>query len=684
MAFERHDSVMDENRSVLKTQTFVVAPILLLAAVLRGWNLAGHGFDNLYYSPAVLSMASSWHNFFFAAFDQAGFLAIGKPPLAFWMQALSVRLFGFNAIAIHLPQVLAGVLSVLLVFVLARRVASAAGAAIAALIAAIMPASVAVDRSNLADSWLLLVLLGAVALTLSATDKGNAKRLALGSALIGVGFITKLVVAYLALPAIFLTYLLTAPITFRRRLLHLACAAVVVVLTSLVWPVAVDLVPQDRRPYIAETNDNSMLSLAFGFQGIGRMTKTTEPEAKDGGAMQRSRPERHSPEFEGSDQDGEGTARRSGPGHAKGRRPMQEITGHGGPPGLLRLANRDMAGHIAWFLPVILTGMIAKIPRKRLNWTWQQPARDVLFWLVWFLTFAAVFSLPPTFIHPYYLTLLTPAMAILTALAATTIWQKLERGGRALFFAAAAVVLSLLWHTMILGFYPPWARVLVPALAVAGLASVIGMLMAKRLLMRKLAFALGAAAMFVSPLLWTATPALAPMGRMVPIADPELLDYQTRDAAEGAQPTHLPALVRFLQANRGNERFLLAVRDIHWAGPVILQSNEAVMAFGGYYGQEETISVDAFSRKVASGQVRYVLLSANGNLGQMTGQASQNDIEEWVKKNGALVPVEAWQSAEVVTAAKRAPMPMWGPTDRMIAMMYGESALQLYDCRATK
>jgi 4-amino-4-deoxy-L-arabinose transferase-like glycosyltransferase len=564
------------------------------------------------------------------------------------------------------------VLSVLLVFVLARRVTSITGAALAALIAAIMPASVAVDRSNLADSWLQLVLLSAVALTLSATDKGNAKRLALGSALIGIGFITKLVVAYLAIPAIFLTYLLTAPITFRRRLLHLALATVVVVLFSLVWPVAVDLTQQDRRPYIAETSDNSMLSLAFGFQGIGRMTKSTTPGLNHGATGQESEP------------GGEGIARRSGPGHTKGRRPSQGITGHGGPPGLLRLANRDMAGHIAWFLPVMLVGLIAMIPQKRPSWIWSGLDRDVLFWLVWLLTFAAVFSLPPTFIHPYYLTLLTPAMAILTALAATTIWQALERGGRALVIPAAAVVLSLIWHMMILGFYPPWARVLVPALAVAGLASAIGMLMARRTRTRKLAFVLGAATTVVSPLLWAATPALAPMGRMVPIADPELLDYQKRATAEGMQPTHLPTLVRFLQANRASEPFLLAVRDIHWAGPVILQSRAAVMAFGGYYGHEETQSVDEFTGKVASGQVRYVLLSVNGNLGQMTDQASRNDIEEWVKKNGTLVPAEAWQSAEVATAAKRAPMPMWGPTDRMVAMMYAESTLELYDCRVTK
>jgi 4-amino-4-deoxy-L-arabinose transferase-like glycosyltransferase len=304
------------------------------------------------------------------------------------------------------------------------------------------------------------------------------------------------------------------------------------------------------------------------------------------------------------------------------------------------------------------------------------------------VTFAAVFSLPRTFIHPYYLTLLSPAVAVLTAFAAGGLWESLDRGGRSLIFPAAAVALTLLWHVRILGFYPSWAYSLVPVLSVAGLASVAGLLVARTPLIRKYALGLGGAAAFVCPLLWAATPALVSGGRMVPIADPALLDYRKTAAAEGARPTHLPTLVRFLQANRRGERFMLAVRDIHWAAPVILETREAVMAFGGYYGREETLSVEEFARMVSSGEVRYVLLAAGENMGQMAGPSPQpsprNGIEEWVKNNGTLVPVEAWQSPDVGTARASAPMPMWGPTDQMVSRMYGETVLDLYDCRAAR
>jgi 4-amino-4-deoxy-L-arabinose transferase-like glycosyltransferase len=173
---------------------------------------------------------------------------------------------------------------------------------------------------------------------------------------------------------------------------------------------------------------------------------------------------------------------------------------------------------------------------------------------------------------------------------------------------------------------------------------------------------------------------------MVPIADPALLDNRKTTAAESARPTHLPTLIRFLQANRFGERFLLAVRDIHWAAPMILETGEPVMAFGGYYGREETVSIEGFARMVSSGEVRYVLLAATEEMGQMAGpplqSSSRNGIEQWVKNNGTLVPAGAWQSPEVETAGAFAPMPMWGPTDQMVSMMYGRAALELYDCRA--
>ena len=69
--------------------------LLGLAAVLNLWALGQNGWANEYYSAAVRSMASSWHNFLYASFDPSGVMTVDKPPLALWVQALSVKAFGW-------------------------------------------------------------------------------------------------------------------------------------------------------------------------------------------------------------------------------------------------------------------------------------------------------------------------------------------------------------------------------------------------------------------------------------------------------------------------------------------------------------------------------------------------------------------------------------------------------------
>jgi hypothetical protein len=67
-----------------------------VAAGLRLWGLDQNGFGNEYYAAAVRSMALSAHNFFYAAFDPAGFISVDKPPVALWMQVASTKLLGFS------------------------------------------------------------------------------------------------------------------------------------------------------------------------------------------------------------------------------------------------------------------------------------------------------------------------------------------------------------------------------------------------------------------------------------------------------------------------------------------------------------------------------------------------------------------------------------------------------------
>ena len=80
-----------------------------IAGVLNLWGLSINGWANTYYSAAVRSMTTSWHDFLFASLDKTGLMTVDKPPLALWVQALSARVFGFHPLSILVPQALMGV-----------------------------------------------------------------------------------------------------------------------------------------------------------------------------------------------------------------------------------------------------------------------------------------------------------------------------------------------------------------------------------------------------------------------------------------------------------------------------------------------------------------------------------------------------------------------------------------------
>src|ERR1700689_2583022 len=99
--------------------------IAALAGLLYAWAI---GQDTLeyYYAAADRSMAMSWHDFIFGAFDPAGTITVDKLPGALWIQALSVRTFGLHTWAIILPQVIEGIGAVLVLYRAVRRVGGAA------------------------------------------------------------------------------------------------------------------------------------------------------------------------------------------------------------------------------------------------------------------------------------------------------------------------------------------------------------------------------------------------------------------------------------------------------------------------------------------------------------------------------------------------------------------------------
>ncbi len=257
--------------------------LLVLALALNLWALGRNGYANEYYSAAVRSMTHSWHAFLYGSFDASGVMTVDKPPLALWVQALSARVFGFNAWSMLVPQALMGVATVGLVYDMTRRRFGRIAGAIGGLALALTPIAVAISRHNNPDALLVLCVTAAVWCLVRALDDGRTRWLVWAGVAVGLGFEAKMAAALLVVPGIAAAWLWIAPRGRGAALRQLVWGGAAMLVVGLAWPVLVWLTPAASRPWISGTSDNSVWSLIFGYNGLGRLVGQSGGPAGGGG-----------------------------------------------------------------------------------------------------------------------------------------------------------------------------------------------------------------------------------------------------------------------------------------------------------------------------------------------------------------------------------------------------------------
>ncbi len=255
-----------------------VALITLGAAVLRLQHI-GRVEPDPFYDAAVRSMGLSWHNFFFGAFDPSGATSIDKPPVDLWLQVASVKLLGFSETTLKLPEALAGIASVPLLFAAVRRMWSTTAGLAAAVALAVLPVEVITSRSDTMDAVMMALIVLALYLIVRACETGRYAWLLAGAAALGVAFDVKLLESLVAVPGLALLAYLGLPGPRRRRLLRMAGAGALYVAVALAWLTATLLVPAHDRPYAIGSTNGSAWNAAFVFNGTDRLGgKSPEPQ----------------------------------------------------------------------------------------------------------------------------------------------------------------------------------------------------------------------------------------------------------------------------------------------------------------------------------------------------------------------------------------------------------------------
>src|SRR6266436_5251838 len=647
--------------------------ILLISVVMNFYELGKNGFGS-YYPAAVLSMMDNWHNFFFAAYDPGGFVSIDKPPVGFWLEVASAKLFGFNSVSILLPQALAGVLSVWLLYYLVRRHFGVIAGLLAALALALNPISILTNRNVTIDSTLTLVLLLGAWTVLKAAETGRLRWLLLTAFIAGIGFNIKMLEAYLVVPAYGLLYLLAAPHSLRKRIGHLALAGVLLLAVSLSWVVAVDLTPASQRPFVGSTQDNSELSLALGYNGIQRLLGSFG--GFGGGSSANRFPNGASPSGNtgrNGTSSTPGTPPNFGNGgstNARGIRAGQQPPSGGsggagglfdiGTPGPLRLFIQPLAGQIAWPLPFALLGAVALAWQRRPRLQSDRKQQSLVLWGMWLLTMGIFFSVA-SFFHQYYMTVMAPAIAALFGIGVVTMWQDYRRGGWRGWLLPIALVATVAEQVYILSQDPTWGQRLIPPLVVLGVIAV-GALLTARLAPRfdltapgrrflVPALTAGVLVLMLAPTVWAAIPILTSTQADTLVAGTTQTTSFGGNVGGGqsANASSDAALIRYLEAHQGTAKYLVAVPSSKGADAIILATNKPVMTLGGFSGSDPILTTSTLAALVKSGTVRYFLISSFGGGG--FGGSGQSALITWIKQHSKVVPSSQWQSSSTSSSS---------------------------------
>jgi 4-amino-4-deoxy-L-arabinose transferase-like glycosyltransferase len=610
--------------------------LMALAATLNLWALSQNGWANTYYSAAVRSMSSSWHNFLYASLDPGGVMTVDKPPLSLWVQSLSVRVFGYDQLSVLVPQALMGVASVVLVYDLVRRRFGRVGGFAAGLALAVTPMTVAISRHNNPDALLVLCCVAALWCTVRGLEHGRLRWLVLAGVSVGLGFETKMGVALTVVPGIAAAWLWMTPAGRGRlhALRQLLAGGAAMVVVGGAWPALVELTPAADRPWVAGTSDNSVLSLIFGYNGLGRVEGQT-----------------------------------GGPGSAGGRGGGGGSALFGSSPSPFRLLNSALGGQAGWLLGFAAVSGLAILVATRLR---RSDPRSG--WLIAvggaFLVTAVLFSAASGIFHPYYVSLLAPfTAALFGAGAAQLVGGRL----RARITGPLAIVAGVAVEVVIGGQYPGQLTWLDPVLIAVGSVAVVALIALRSRRVRMVAVGAVTGALLLAPSVWAIdtlgypTSATFPSGGPAAVAGgggaggllarlgaggglsgPPGRGFGAGAAGQqlfgtggspppGGRPPggfqggapggagggalgpggggrfggdeSLTAVVSYVKQHGGGT---IAVASQSSAASAIIKGDVQVAGIGGFSGRESDVSVSWLAQEVRSGAIRWVLVSQTG------------------------------------------------------------------------
>ncbi len=548
--------------------------VALVAALAYAWQFNSASLEP-FYGAAARSMSTSWHDFLFGAFDPAGTITVDKLPGALWLQALSLRVFGFHVWAIVLPQVIEGVITILVLYRAVRRLAGPVAGITAALLLALSPITVALGRGNVSDSLLIMLTVLAADATSKALLNGRLRSLLLAGFWVGLAFQAKMLQAWLILPALAVAYVLAGEGRLRRRLTHVALAGALTLVVSLSWMSAVSLVPEHSRPYVDGSRNDSLFSQVFEYNGITRL-----------GPIKLGSPV-HAAAFVGK--------------LVQEDRTLNSDTAEIG-PGLHRMLHGLFALDVGWLYPATLICVVGLLIAYR-GTDRRTPERACfVLWGLWLGVLFVLFA-EGAYLNSYYVAALAPAIAAICG-CGVAFAAKRWREPRTRAWVATSVLSSIVYGIYLLVSTrgaPGWLTPLAACVALVGSALAVRQ---RAPVARRRTISTLPAMVACALLLPTVASAYVVARQLGPFNAP----YQS-PAKPSPQRTFKRERAFLNKLSRGYPaEFALGTYSSLLAGPYALASGQEILSIGGFQGGVPYPTLVQLRADVAADRIRTFLI----------------------------------------------------------------------------